>query len=72
MEMFCPAELLAGPDDVSALAAGMVRLAHDHDLARGSGQAARAEALAHYTLDHAVSGLEGLYAQAIAKAAGSR
>ena len=69
---FCPPELLTRPGDVPGLADAIVRLARDTNLYDKAAAAASSAVADAYRLDHSVRSLEVLYAQAIAKVAGSR
>lgn len=59
--------LLTPYGDVPALAAAIVRLLRDRELARRLGAAGRAEVLARYDADRLAAGLEALYKAMIAR-----
>lgn len=55
--------LLVPPDDPAALAQALTTLLRDPDLRHAMGQAARAHALARFTIRQHVGGVEGVYAE---------
>jgi glycosyltransferase involved in cell wall biosynthesis len=59
--------LVVPPEDVEALAAAMLRLASDPELARSYGRAARERALTAFTESKAVDGVESVYRRLLAR-----
>jgi glycosyltransferase involved in cell wall biosynthesis len=72
MREFCQADFLVQPGDAATLAKSIATVAMDAELRQSMSEAAFNKATAVYTLDQSVYALEDLYAQTIAKVAGSR
>ncbi len=72
MREFCREEFLVQPGDATALAKRIATVAMDAELRQSMSEAAFNKATTVFTVDQSVYALEDLYAQTIAKVAGSR